>query len=238
MKQIFLTTITCFSLLFTKAQDNSIKQRTINITGSAQTEIVPDEIYVQVDLREYDKKSVGKIDIETIKNNFLAACKSIGLTEDDISVKSYQGYDNNYWLYRKNKKQNPDMKAGISYWVKVSSTSKIDQLVDKLDDEATQNFFIAKTDHSKIDELKKQLKIEAVKAAKNKAVYLAKALDEEVGEVLTINDPNEINQYPQPIYYANAMLKSAGESGSEPPLNIDFKKIKLQFEVNVVFTLK
>ena len=32
--------------------------KTINVTGSAEMDIVPDEIYVQVDLREY-KKRVG-----------------------------------------------------------------------------------------------------------------------------------------------------------------------------------
>ncbi len=44
----------------------------------AKIEVMPDEIYVQVNFREYDKKGGGKIDIETIKNNFLAACKSLG----------------------------------------------------------------------------------------------------------------------------------------------------------------
>jgi hypothetical protein len=47
------------------------------------------------------------------------------------------------------------------------------KLVDKLDDQATQNFYISRTSHSNMDSIKKQLKIQAVKAAKEKAVYLA-----------------------------------------------------------------
>jgi uncharacterized protein len=123
IKSILLLTATMF-LLSATAQDNALKQRTINVNGSAEMEVVPDEIYVQIDLREYDKKNNGKVDIETIKNNFLTACKSIGLTENDISIQGYQGWDGNYWLYKKKKKQNPDLKASISYWVKVSNTKK------------------------------------------------------------------------------------------------------------------
>jgi uncharacterized protein YggE len=216
------------------AQDKPV-QRTISVSGSAEMEVVPDEIYVQVDLREYDKKGAGKIDIETIKNNFLTACKSIGLNETDISVQSFSGTDN-VWYYKKSKKANPDMKATISYWVKLSNTKKMNELVDKLDDEATQNFFIAKVSHSKMETFKKQLKIEAVKAAKEKAVYLSEAIDEHVGEAITINEPADATNYPQPrVYAANAVMKYDRD---ESAMNVDFKKIKLQYEVNVVFALK
>jgi uncharacterized protein YggE len=168
-------TITFFAMILLAtqliAQEQKPIQKTVSVSGSAETEVAPDEIYVQVDLREYNKKNGDKIDINSIKNNFLAACKSMGLTDKDVTVQSYQGYDQNYWYLRKNKKQNPDMKASISYWVKVDNVSKLDALVDKMDDEATQNFFIAKAEYSKMDELKKDMKIAAVKAAKEKATY-------------------------------------------------------------------
>ena len=52
----------------------------------------------------------------------------------------------------------------------------MDKLVEKLDDEATQNFIIANTSHSKMTEFRKQLKIKAVQAAKDKGIYLTEAL--------------------------------------------------------------
>ncbi|HYK44246.1 MAG TPA: SIMPL domain-containing protein, partial [Parafilimonas sp.] len=225
-----------FGMLMLNAQtlDNTIKQRTINVNGSAQMEITPDEIYVQVELREYNKKNGDKVDIETIRNQFLAAAKSMGIADTDVVVQGYSGWDGNYWWYQKNKKKNPDMKAGINYEVKVKTVDQMDQLVDKLDDEATQNFSISRVWHSRMEELKKQLKIQAVKAAKEKASYLAEAIGEHVGQALTINDPNENTPYPQP-YYANKMVAQADNSA---PMNVDFKKIKLQFDVNVIFELK
>lgn len=238
MKKIFLLLAAGFILINLKAQENILRQRTINVNGSAAIEVVPDEIYVQVELREYTKKSGDKIDIESIRNKFLAAAKSIGLNDSNVSIQSYQGWDPNYWWSRKNKKQNPDLKAGVTYQVKLSSVKKMDELVDKLDDEATQNFSISKVSHSKLDEYKKQLKIAAVKAAKDKAQYLAAAIDEQVGNAITINDPGEVNIYPQPYYNTMMREQKMDAAAAEPPMNVDFKKIKLQFEVNVVFALK
>ena len=240
MKTLILALLIGIPSIFSEAKSQpTVKQKTINVNGVAEMEVVPDEIYVQVQLREYDKKGGGKVDIETIKNDFLKAAISTGIADTAISVQGYQGWDGNLWIYKKNKKKNPDLKASITYQVKLATTRKMDDLVQKLDDEATQNFFIAKVSHSKMDAFKKELKIQAVKAARDKAVYLAAAINEKAGEAININEPNEVNQYPQPMY-ANRMMKaeSALAADNEQTPNIDFKKIKLQFEVNVTFALQ
>ena len=223
-------------------QQEAIKQKTINVSGVAEMEVIPDEIYVNVQLREYDRKVGGKVDLEAIKSEFLKSALSIGLKESDISVQNYQTYDQNYWWVRKNKKKNPDMKAAITYELKMSTTRKMDELVQKLNDEATENFYISRVDHSKLQEFKKQLKIQAVQVARDKANYLAEAINEKAGEALTINEPNEVSIYPQPMY-ANmkvmgmqSMDAEGGQTESSP--NIDFKKLKLKFEVTAVFALK
>ncbi len=224
-------------------QQETIKQKTINVSGVAEMEVIPDEIYVNVQLREYDRKGGGKVDLESIKSEFLKSALSIGLKESDISVQNYQTYDQNYWWTRKNKKKNPDMKAGITYELKMSTTRKMDELVQKLDDKATENFYISRVDHSKLQEFKKQLKIQAVQVARDKANYLAEAINEKAGEALTINEPNEVSIYPQPMY-ANMRVMGmqamdAGGGGQpESTPNIDFKKLKLKFEVTAVFALK
>jgi len=244
MKRIFILMSAGIIALATPAFSQVVtpdgKQvRSINVNGSAELEIVPDEIYVQVELREYDKKNGAKVDIDQIKSEFLKAAMGVGIADTNISVQSYQGWDGNYWWYKKNKKKNPDMKASIVYQVKLSNTRKMDELVQKLDDEATQNFSIARVSHSRVTELRKQLKIQAVKAAKEKAIYLAEAINEKVGEAITINEPNEINYYPPPMY-ANRMMKAeaVGNQAAGDSPEVDFKKIKLKFEVNVVFALK
>jgi uncharacterized protein YggE len=236
MKKIILALSASLCLLIANAQtnDNTIKQRTINVNGHSELEITPDEIYVNIELREYTKKNGDKVNIETIRNQFLNAVKNMNIADTDVVVQGYSGWDGNYWWYEKNKKKNPDMKAGITYEVKVKTVDDMDKLVDKLDDEATQNFYISRTSHSNIDSIKRELKIRALKNAKEEAVYLASAFDDSVGQALTISDPNESNNYPQPIMYKTM----AAEANQSAPMNVDFKKIKIQYNVNVVFELK
>ncbi|MGZ3925126.1 MAG: SIMPL domain-containing protein, partial [Flavisolibacter sp.] len=169
--------------------------KTITVSGSAEMEIVPDEIYVMVDLKEYEKKGQGKVAIDKIRQDFLSAVRSLGLPDSAVSVAAYDGYNGNPWLRKKNKKD--ELYASITYQVKLRSAAQVDQLVDRLDDNATSNFYIASTSHSKLAEFRKHLKIQAVKAAKEKAGYLAEAINEQVGVAVTINEPNE---YFQPFY--------------------------------------
>lgn len=238
MKKIILALSACLMIMTIHAQtiDNTIKQRTINVNGHSELEITPDEIYVDIDLREYNKKNGDKVDIETIRNQFLTAVKSMNIADTDVVVQGYSGWDGNYWWYQKNKKKNPDMKAGITFEVKVKTVDDMDKLVDKLDDEATQNFNISRTSHSNMDSIKKQLKMQAVKNAKEEAMYLASALGDNVGNALTINDPNESSNYPQPMMFKTAGIMA--DAAQSAPMNVDFKKIKIEMNVNVTFELK
>jgi uncharacterized protein len=211
--------------------------KTITVTGSAEMEIVPDEIYVMVDLKEYEKKGQGKVSIDKIRQDFLTAVRSLGLPDSAVSVAAYDGYNGNPWLRKKNKKD--ELYASLTYQVKLKSAAQVDQLVDKLDDNATSNFYIARTSHSRLNEFRKQLKIQAVRAAKEKAGYLAEAINEQVGVAVTINEPNE---YFQPYYglASNRMMKAEAvqmdQSAGQP--QADFKKMKLKYDVTVVFALR
>jgi uncharacterized protein len=248
MKTLIAFFVLLFSTFFTNAQTQATVNpypKTISVNGSAEMEIVPDEIYVQVDLKEYKKKGENKVELEKIKSDFLAKCSSIGLPDSTISIASYEGANNNYW-YWKRKKKDPDMYAGISYQVKFTNSKKMDQLVDLLDDEATVNFQITKVTHSRIQEYRKQLKIQAVKAAKEKGLYLTDAISEKLGEAITIEEPDEDAGEANSLYnfrlsqYAtsNSFVRDEARMPSPGDTAVDFKKIKLRYEVKILFALK
>jgi uncharacterized protein len=217
--------------------------KTISVTGSAEMDIIPDEIYVQVDLREYKKKGEEKTELEKIKTDFLNNCKVVGIPDSNIAVASYDGY-NLASIWRRRRKD-PDLFSSITYQLKFSSTKLIDALVEKLDDEATSNFSIVRTSHSKIIEYRRQLKIMAVKAAKEKATYLAESVNEKLGEAITIAEPEEsissdvANGYykTNAKMYSNVVSKSADGYGISDG-TIDYRKIKLRFEVKALYALK
>ena len=241
MKKLLLLSILLVTGYLLKAQNQLPNPfpKTISVTGSAEMDVIPDEIYVQVDLKEYKKRG-EKVELESIKTNFLNSSKAIGIPDSLISIVAYEGYNYNYWHWRR--KKDPDMLAAISYQVKFKESKKIDELIDNLDDEATSNFQIVRTSHSRIQEFRKQLKIQAVKAAKDKATYLTDPIGEKLGEAITITEPDDNSVY----YYgvnktSNAALKEKfqmerNSTNSEAP--IDFKKIKLRYEVKILFALK
>jgi uncharacterized protein len=240
MKKTIFILLSFLTVFTVNAQEFFNRQRVINVQASAETEVTPDEIYVQVLLQEYDKKGTSKkVDINTIKNEFLSRMKKLGFTEKEISVQSYSGSDGNYWYWYKKNKKNPDLKASINYLIKLGSVKQIEQVVQNLDDEATQNFFIQKVTHSKIEDYKQQLKAQALKQAREKANFLAETLGAQVGDVLQINEPQEIMY--GPYVYKDAMRAQRAEAmnaAEEPALDVDFKKIKIRFEAPVSFLLK
>ena len=111
----------------------------------------------------------------------------------------------------------------------------MDDLIERLDDDATTNFEIVKISHSKIQQFRTQLKIEAIKQAKGKALYLTGAINEELGEAITINEPNEVSDYNfASNRTSNISLKEmkkadyAFDSNNNENPAIDFKNIKLK----------
>jgi uncharacterized protein YggE len=84
-------------------------------------------------------------------------------------------------------------------------------------------------------ELKKELKIQALLAAKEKATYLLASIDEKLGGAINITEVDNSNySAPRPMMFANkAMTADAAPADSD----IDFKKIKLSFQINAVFEI-
>lgn len=240
MKYSLIATLFFLFALSTRAQTvPNPYPKTINVTGSAELEVVPDEIYVQVELKEYEKKGGGKISIEKIRQDFLANARKIGIHDTLISIAAYDSYNANPWLRKKKKKE--ELFATISYQLKLNSSRQLDALVDALDDEATANFFIQRTSHSKLADYRRQLKIEAVKAAREKAGYLAEAIGEQVGVAVTIQEPVEyyIPYYNQRV--SNVMMRAGAEMAQDAAAaapNADFTKLKLKYDVTVTFALK
>jgi len=107
-------------------------------------------------------------------------------------------------------------------------------LLDGIDAKGIASTNIESYDYSKIENLKKELKIKALMAAKEKAVYMVEALGNKLGGVIEIQDGGD--NVIQPVY-RNYMMKAEAADATGAP-EIDFKKIKLSFTVNAVFEIK
>lgn len=211
-------------------------RRKISVSGSAETEVTPDIIYLSISLKEYlkDNNSKKKVDITTLENQLFNAIQSAGIPKENLMINNLSSYN-----YATEKKKDPDFLVSKQYRLKVTDLNKWNAIIGAVDPKGVAYTNIESYDYSKIEALKKELKIKAIQEAKAKGTYMAEALGDHLGSALDVQEVNNEN-YPMPMYRANVMMKSAyaGDAAESAAPEIDFKKIKLNYVVNVVFELK
>lgn len=204
--------------------------RSIEVTGSSEMEITPDEIFIRIALQEY-KKGSNKVDLNTLEEGLVKAVKKLGIPSEDLMVQNVSGYN---WNWRKRKAD--DFLGNKSFILKVSDLKKMNDLVDMLDPEGLNNVNVQSYSHSKMEEYRKQVKIGAIKAAKEKATYLLESVGEELGGLLRVVEIENSYQRPAPMYQMSNMALRA-ESADAYESDVDFMKIKIRAEMQVAFEI-
>ena len=216
--------------------DNKPPVKKIEVNGSAEIEITPDEIYLDIVLKEYYKTKTSKIDISTLEKQLQDAIAKAGIPKENLTISNVFGYNPDLW-WRK-KKNDPDFLAQKKYTLKLKRLDMTNIILAGVDEEGIASVNIASYSHSKMEEYRKEAKIKAIQAAKAKAAYLLGAIDENISGVLEVHEINTDNYSDvrpvNTLYFANAKMAQPEAAASD----IDFKTIKVRAEVNVVFGIK
>lgn len=239
MKKVFSFLFILITYQFSFSQNGFTDPypKKITVSGSAELELIPDEIFVNIKLQEYQKKNQDKRDLDIIKSEFLTACSTAGIPDSCISIYSYDGFNNYLWSKRK-KAKDAELLTSITFQVKFSSSIQMDKLIEKLDDEATKSFDIENTSHSRMTEYRKQVKVQAIKAARDKAVYLLEAIGEKPVVLVSVTELDE-PVFPTTYYQYNSLYNNNyQDSMNSPSTDIIFKKIKIRSEVQVVYSIR
>jgi uncharacterized protein YggE len=213
--------------------------RKIEVAGFAEIEITPDELYFNISLREYfndEKNQKDKVIITTLEKQLLKAIADAGLPKESLSISGVGGYQN----YTDKKKKPATFLESKQYELKVDRADKLDGILSKVESRGVQYANIARVDHSKKEEFKKQVKINALKAAKDKATYLLEAVDQKLGQVLEIREVEDNINYPQPMFAkANVRMYAAAESAdSVQDSDVQYQKIKISYRMQAAFEIK
>lgn len=231
------------TLIFTSAFVGNAQQvimekplvKKIEVTGSAEQEVLPDEIFVTVSLREYFKEKDGKnkVDIMVLEKQLQKAVEEAGIPKENFTIGAINGY-REWW----GKKKPTTFLESKSYILKVPNLYKIDGIISKVDEKGIAFTNIDRYEFSKIEQLRKEIKIKALQAAKEKAKFLLEGIGEQMGEVLDIIEID--NGYnPQPV--AHMMMRSAKmdvSADAMPESTIDVQKIKVRYEMKASFRIK
>jgi len=231
MKKFVVILFVLSSLMtFAQGQKNFLDVNYIEVTGKSIKEIVPDKIYLNIIVREKDNK---RLDIEKKEKEIMRTLKSIGVdVRKDFSVKDFSSNFQHYFIKR------TDIKKMKEYEVIVHSGVMAGKVLDAMESIGVANVSIDKLRHSKIEEIRMQAKIEAVRNAKQKATLLTKELGQTVGRTLYLRENGDYTEYPMENrnrYTRQMMLKSSAQS--DEPAQIEFQKIRLEYSVTVRFEI-
>jgi len=158
---LLLATLFVSTLTPTVAQEKEPTPN-IEVTGTARLDIMPDEIYVSITLREREEGK-KKISVEQQETDLKKGLTEIGIEMDKLSLSDSES---DYVKIRFRKKEVITTKQ---YTLKLSTAEEVSKTFEKLDELKILDAGISKTERSDIVELRRQLRIDAIKAAKEKA---------------------------------------------------------------------
>ena len=216
------------TVLFAQSVD---LRRKIEVTGIAEQEVTPDIINVSISLKEYmDGKT--KVTISQLEGQLEKAIAEAGIPKADFTISNMYSYN-----YIVQKKKDPDFLASKQYNIRFNNLNKYNVILSKVDPKGIQATSVASYDYSKMPELKKELKIQALLAARDKATYMLTALGEKLGSVISINEFDNGNGGITPNVYANRVMFKSADAAPVGDSDMDVKPIKLSFQVQAVFEI-
>jgi uncharacterized protein YggE len=229
MKKLLILAALLTVTLTTFAQTPDLRRK-IEVTGSAEQEVTPDIIYVSISLKEY-MNGKTKVEIGQLERQLQKAVNEAGIAKDDFTINNISSFN-----YNDPKKKAADFLTSKQYRIKVRDLNSINTILSKVDDKGIQSTGIDRYDYSKLTELRRELKIKALQAAREKATYLLTSIGEKVGGAIDIQ---EIDNEPmnQPVYNVRMFKTASADATAEAPEDIDFKKIKLNYQVRAVFEI-
>ncbi len=201
----------------------------IEVTGVAEKEIAPNEIYLSITINERDSK--GKISVDEQQREMLAALKKLGVKPD--SQLKMVDLTSSYF-----KRGNALAKA--QYELKLGSAVEVAKVWRALDGLGISQVTVTKVSHTDLEKFKAETRTEAIRAARDNARALAEAIDQKAGKCFWIAD------YSSPVrtVYAAANLKSRAmvEEASFDAVveeeGLEFQTINLQHRVQAKFVLE
>ena len=233
MKKLLLTMAVLFAAVsFSSAQSKDfIDQNYIEITGRADMEVSPDEIYINITINEKDNK--GKISVEQQEKDMFRRLKALGIDlEKNLTVQDMSS-DLKTYLLKKNA-----VMTTKSFQLKINSTEMLAKVFQTLGEAGIADVNISKTAISNIQELRKEIRVQAAKAAQDNAASLAEAVGRKLGKALYIQDFGYTPRY----FYSNvAMAKSAVMAdgvAQEAAPSLEFEKVRIEMSVMIRFALE
>ncbi|MBL7950497.1 MAG: SIMPL domain-containing protein [Flavobacteriales bacterium] len=209
----------------------------IAVTGAAEMQVVPDEIHISIDLRERGSGN-NKVTVDKQEVDLKEAVKGLGLEPTALTLSDAMAD-----LVPK-KFRDDDVIARKGYSLKVADAEMVRKVFLELDRLQIEDASIHHVSHSKEVEYRRDMRIKAITAAKEKADYLLAAIGERVGAALEVSEAAVETTVPRirgnvrrltSTSYSNARFMDS--DGAYEDLGVNFSRITIAANVQCVFAI-
>jgi hypothetical protein len=213
--------------------EDRLPSKVVRVTGTAEIKVVPDRAVIDIGVEKQDPSaSAAKHAEDAAARRILAALRTIGIDEKDVQTTYLSLQPQSYT--RKG--------VRISYFVAaqtmtitVRDLGKLDALLETLIKAGGNRIDSIGYETSELRKYRDQARGEAVKAAREKASALAKALGQDIGKAQSIEEA------PEPESTANARFNYYGDetkvSARETAPSIALGQKAISASVTVSFEL-
>lgn len=216
-------------------EKNFIDQNYIEVTGKAELEIVPDMIYLKIILSDKDNKD--RLSLPEIEKRVINKLSELDIdVNKDLSLMNFMSGLKSDWF-----KTNVALKK--QYQLIVRNTKTLQKVFFEFQNLGISTVSIEKLDHSNIEQYRKDVKVSAVKVAKEKAEMLAVALNQKIGKAIYVQELDIAYQNVSSNVFvrgigSNLKYSSNSAAADEAGIDIEFEKIKVEGKFLVRFTLE
>ena len=207
-------------------QKTFLDQPYIEVTGRAEMEVAPDEIYVRITINEQDSK--GKTTVLQQEKDMVRRLKDLGIDVDKKLVVQDM----------MNAQLKKDVATSKSYMLEVNSATQLAHVFQALQTIGISDAAVERTDVSNMDELRQQVRGASAKAARQNAEILAAALGQKGGKAIFVQDNSYYSRpYSNVVLTRTMKVADAGVAATAAP-TLEFQKITIDHSVLVRFMLE
>ncbi|MDA1122574.1 MAG: SIMPL domain-containing protein [Bacteroidetes bacterium] len=213
---------------------NFIDQPFVETSALVDTLITPDRIYLNIVILEKDTK--GKISVEELEAKMEASLKKLGIdTKENLTLNDLASNFKKYFL------RPQDVLKSKAYTLMVKDAKTAGAVIIELENIEISNVILERTEFSKMEQLKLDIKSKAVAKARKQAEYMVTPLNQKVGSAIHISDQSD-NHFNDFLSGKVSGIQIRGYSSASQeelePADIEFEKIKVESRVAVTFKLE
>jgi uncharacterized protein len=241
LRYLFVLALLLLSFFSAKAQVNISQMPTVDVTGTSEIKVVPDEVTFSLKVSKSDKSlQTAKAQNDANISKIIDLVKGFGITSqnvktDFISVK--EKYDR---IKQKGDTEYTEVFAGYTVSktviVKLKDISKFENLFSEIVKIGVTEVNSVNFESSQLRKYKDQARAMAMKAAKEKATALAAEIGQTIGKAVSIEEEN-VDRFVS--RYANISSNSFSTEGESEDDDSTFSAgtISVKAQVKVSFLL-